>query len=73
MIHELCPNDLRHSWFDDADGYMVSDWELATAWDTRGCPTRWRRLRPEEPGDRQVLSHLLRSAARRLRPRPPAA
>jgi hypothetical protein len=74
LIHELLPSDLRHSWFDDPDGYMISDWELAIEWDRSGHPTHWRRLRPEEPADCQILSHLLRTAARRLRnPRPVSA
>ena len=64
MMHELGTSDLRHSWFEDADGYMVSDWEIATAWDIAGRPTRWRRLSAEEPEDRRVLSELLHAAAR---------
>ena len=67
LFHELLPSDLRHSWFDDPDGFMISDWELAIAWDGRGRPTHWRRLCPEEPADRMILCQLLHTAARRLR------
>lgn len=67
MIHELATADLRHSWFEDADGYMVSDWEVATRWDQSGRPIAWRRLRTEEAADARVLSHLLHAAARTLR------
>lgn len=67
MIHELSTSDLRHSWYEDQDGFMVSDWEMATGWDDRGHPVSWRRLRTDEPGDARVLSHLLYAAARTLR------
>jgi hypothetical protein len=73
LIHELLPSDLRHTWFDDADGFMVSDWELAIEWDRSGRPTHWRRLRPERPADRQILSQLLRTAAHRLKHQQPAS
>ena len=67
MFHELSISDLRHTWFDDNDGFMVSDWEIATAWDPRGRPTQWRRLRTEDPSDRGVLTHLLYAAAKATR------
>jgi len=68
MIHELSISDLRHSWFDDADTFMVSDWELATGWDRRGRATAWRRLCTEHAADRLLLTRLLYSAAGSLRP-----
>ena len=67
MIHELGMSDLRHSWFEDEDGFMVSDWEMATDWDHRGRPVSWRLLQTDEPADARVLAQLLYAAAQSLR------
>lgn len=63
-----CASDLRHAWYEDQDGYMVSDWEVATMWDDLGRPLQWRRLCTDRPEDTQVLSRILHTALADLLP-----
>ena len=63
QAHDVAISDLRHTWLEDSDGYMVSDWEIATTWDAAGRPTQWRRLCTDRLEDTQTLSHILHAAA----------
>jgi hypothetical protein len=51
---ELTTPAVRSYWSNE-DGYLVSGWELAIAWDDGGKPTAWRPLDPANPEDERLL------------------